>query len=121
MQWFVRCCVVLALMGCHGHRASKDAVAAADLLTRQHAARSVRASVAGADCRVLLIRLDRAFDDDVVQSIHYGTGDYGAFGGVEQLARDRGFRAVVYENSEGELRTYGATTRDEARSMPRCR
>ncbi len=116
-----RTALFLLLLACHAHRAGKEAIAAADLFTRQHEARQLRASVAGSDCRILLIRIGTGADDALVESIHYGTQPYDAFGGVEQFAHDRGFRAVVYRDAAGNLRTYGATTRDEARSMPGCR
>lgn len=77
-------------------------------------------SVAGSDCRVLLLTIETAVDDELVESIHYGTGGYDAFGGAEQFARDHGFRAVVYRDAGGGLWTYGATTRDEARSIQPC-
>lgn len=120
MQRFMRSAFVLALVACNAQPASREA-AAADLFTREHRKHRLQAAAAGSDCRVLLIVTETQFDDDLVESIHYGTGDYDAFGGVEQFARDRGFRAVVYRDPGGGLWTYGATTRDEARSLPRCR
>jgi hypothetical protein len=121
MQWLVRSALVFALVGCDTPRADEPAAAAAEAFSRQHAIQKLHAFVAGSDCRVLLVSTSSTFDDDLVESIHYGTGGYGAFGGVEQLSHDRGFRAVVYRDPAGGLWTYGATTRDEARSMPRCR
>ena len=121
MKRFIRAGLVLALVACNVRPAANESVAAADLFTKEHAARKLRASAAGEDCKVLLIRIDGALDRELVDSLHYGTGEYDAFGGVEQFAQDRDFRAVVYRDSEGELRTYGATTRDEARSLPHCR
>jgi hypothetical protein len=122
MQWFVRAALVVALGACnHPARTGQTAADVAEAFTRQHAKHNLSASVAGSDCRVLLITIESTFDDELVESIHYGTGGYEAFGGAEQLARDRRFRAVVYRDSTGELWTYGATTRDEARSLPRCR
>jgi hypothetical protein len=121
MHWFARAVLLFALIACNVPRASDGASAAAEALTRQHAAHALRASVAGSDCRVLLISIQNAFDRNLVESIHYGTDGYEAFGGVEQFAHDRGFRAVVYRDANGGLRTYGATSRDEARSLPRCR
>jgi hypothetical protein len=59
-------------------------------------------------------------DQTTVEKIHYGTDEYTSNGGVEQFAHSR-FRAVVYRDPSGVVRTYGATTLDEARSMPRCR
>lgn len=120
MQPFMRSLCVLVLIACDAQPVSKEA-SAADVFTRQHTAHKLQAAAAGSDCRVLLIAIETRFDDDLVESIHYGTDDYKAFGGVEQFARDRGFRAVVYRDPSGGLWTYGATTKDEARSLPRCR
>jgi hypothetical protein len=119
MQRFMSWAFVLALIACNAQPVSREATAA-DLFTREHRKHRLQAAVAGSDCRVLLIATETPFDVELVESIQYGTGDYGAFGGVEQFARDRGFRAVVYRDPSGGLWTYGATTRDEARSLPRC-
>jgi hypothetical protein len=119
MQRFTISALVLTLIACSAQPVSREATAA-DLFTREHRKHKLQATPAGSDCRVLLIAIETQFDDDLVESIHYGTGDYGAFGGVEQFAHDRGFRAVVYQDPNGGLWTYGATTRDEARSLPRC-
>lgn len=120
MQRLMRSALVLALVACNAQPVSREA-GAADSFTQQHRKHKLQATAAGSDCRVLLIAIETQFDEDLVESIHYGTGDYGAFGGVEQFARDRGFRAVVYRDPSDGLWTYGATTRDEARSLPRCR
>lgn len=121
MQALVRSALVFALLACNTPRASEQAAAAADLFTRQHSKHALQASVGGSDCRVLLITSETAFEDDQVESIQYGVDHYDAFGGAEQFARDRGFRAVVYRDPAGAFWTYGATTRDEAQSMTRCR
>ena len=120
MQRFMRSALVLAFIACHAQPVRREATAA-DLFTREHKTHRLQASAAGSDCRVLLIATETQLDDDLVESIHYGTGGYDAFGGGEQFARDRGFRAVIYRDPSGGLRTYGATTHDEARSLPRCR
>jgi hypothetical protein len=119
MQTFMTSALVLTLIACSAQPVSRE-VTAADLFTRAHRKHRLQAAVAGSDCRVLLIAIETQFDNDLVESIHYGTGDYGAFGGVEQFAHDRGFRAVVYRDPSDGLWTYGATTREEARSLPRC-
>lgn len=119
MQWFMGSVLVLALIACNAP-VRREAVAA-DQFTHQHREHKLQAVAAGTDCRVLLIVTETQFDDDLVESIHYGTGGYDAFHGAEQFARDRGFRAVVYRDPKGGLWTYGATTRDEARSLPPCR
>ena len=121
MQLFARSALLLALLTCNAPPAERDAGHDATAFTRQHAKHKLHASVAGSDCRVLVIRMETAFSNDLVESIQYGTGGYGAFGGAEQFAHERGFRAVVYRDSTGALRTYGAITRDEAQSMPNCR
>jgi hypothetical protein len=121
MQPFVRSALVLALLSCTAERAGEAEAAAAQSFTRQYDKHKLHASVAGSDCRVLLITSETALDKDLIESMHYGTDGYSAFGGVEQLSRDRGFRAVVYGDPNGGLWTYGATTQDEARTIPRCR
>jgi hypothetical protein len=122
MQRFARSALVLALLACPAERSGDAAaVAAAASFTLKHATHKLHATVAGSDCRVLLISIDAPADRHLVESIHYGTGGYEDFGGVEQFARDHDFRAVVYRDVVGGLWTYGATTRDEARSIPRCR
>jgi hypothetical protein len=121
MRRITRLALVLALAACNGPRAGHDAADNAALFTRRHAKHQLRASVAGSDCHVLVIETKAEFDDDLVESIQYGIGDYDAFGGADQFTHERGFRAVVYRDSAGHLWTYGATTRDEAQSIPRCR
>jgi hypothetical protein len=121
MPWLARSALCLALLACNDPRAGKDAANDATAFTRQHAKHKLHASVAGHDCRVLVISTKAALNKDLVESIQYGTGDYMAFGGADQFAHERGFRAVVYRDSTGAFRTYGAITRDEAQSMPHCR
>jgi hypothetical protein len=122
MQRFARSALVHARRACSTKRTGAAAtLAAAASFTLKHATHKLHAAVAGSDCRVLLISIDATFDRDLVESIHYGTGDYYEFGGVEQFAHDHEFRAVVYRDADGGLWTYGATTRDEARSLSRCR
>jgi hypothetical protein len=121
MQWLARATLVVALLACNSRPAGNEAAAAANQFTRQHTNHKLHASVAGSDCHVLLISTDTQFDDGLVESIHYGTSGYDAFGGVEQFAHDHEFRAVVYRDASGNLWTYGATTRDEARSISSCR
>jgi hypothetical protein len=118
MQSLLRSALVVALVACNAGRGPHETAAA--LLTREHREEKLRASAAGSDCRVLLVEIETESDDDLVESIHYGTGQYGAFGGVEQFAQDRGFRAVIYRDAAGAVWTYGATTREEARSIPPC-
>lgn len=116
MQRLIRLALVCALIACDAGDVSEQASAA-----RQLASYELNASAAGSDCRVLLIETKTGFDDELVESIQYGTGDYAAFGGVERLAHERRFRAVVYRDHDGGLWTYGATTRNEAQSIRSCR
>jgi hypothetical protein len=120
MQRLMRAALVLALIACDAQPVSRETTAA-DLFTREYKKHQLQATAAGSDCRVLLIAIETQFGKNLVESIHYGTDGYGALGGGEQFARKRGFRAVVYQDQNGGLWTYGATTRDEARSLPRCR
>ena len=113
--------LVARLAGNTARPASPAAAAAAELFTRKYTDRKLHASVAGTDCNVLVIAIENGFGDDLVESIHYGASGYETLGGGEQFVRDHAFRAVVYRDEAGHLRTYGATTLDEARSMPRCR
>jgi hypothetical protein len=121
MQWLARSVLFLALLTCNDPGGGKDATTDATVFARLHAKQKLQASAAGSDCRVLVIRTEAALNDDLVESIQYGTGDYGAYGGADEFARKRGFRAVVYRDPAGAIRTYGATTRDEAQTMPYCR
>lgn len=114
--------VLTALSACGFNPDAEMPVAAARTLTRQYAKQKLDADAAGTDCLILLVRTKKVVDHATIEAIHYGTGDYIAYdGGVQQYAEDRKFRAVVYRDSAGGLWTYGATTRDEAKSMPVCR
>jgi hypothetical protein len=80
------------------------------------------AAAAGDDCAVLFLRSRVLLDDSSVEAIHYGAGGYALpDGGLQQFARDRSFRAVVYRDASGVLWTHGATTRREAESLVECR
>ena len=113
--------LLLLLVACNVDPGTQKSIAAANLLSREYRNQELQAAAAGHDCGVLLIESESRLDTTAVESIHYGTGAYGALGGAEQFAEDRRFRAVVYRDRSGIVRTYGATTLDEARSMPRCR
>ncbi len=115
-------CALIALLGCDLHPGAKIPVAAAQKITQQYAKQDLRADAAGDDCKVLLIRTRKAFDNALVESIHYGIGESDASQeGMQQFAEAKGFRAVVYRDSAGDVWTYGSITLDEARSMPTCR
>lgn len=120
MQRFMTLVCVLALSNCETRPMKPEQIAAA-AFTEKHTKHKLQATAAGRDCRVLLVATETRFNDDLVEKIHYGGGDYSAFGGVEEFSRARGFRAVVYRDPAGGLWTYGGTTRDEAGSLPRCR
>ena len=121
MHWLLRLGLALALCACNTHHAGEDRIAAADLLTQAYERQQLEAFVGGTDCLALIIRAKTRLDDAFVESMQYGTGPYTAFGGVELFAEKRHFRAVVYRDAADRLWAYGATSRDEARSMPRCR
>jgi len=112
--------MLLLLFACNVPHADKATIAAADMLTRDYETKELDARVAGTDCKVLLIEAEMRLDQTTVEKIHYGTDEYAANGGVEQFAHPR-FRAVVYRDPSGVVRTYGSITLDEAQSMPRCR
>ena len=112
--------LALTLFACHTHHAKADRIAAADLLTQAYERQQLEAFVGGTDCLALIIRANTRLDDSLVESMQYGTGPYVAFGGVEVFAEQRRFRAVVYRDAADGLWTYGAVSRHEARSMPRC-
>lgn len=106
-------------LACDFHPAAR---ASLDTVRKIRAGNSIRASAAGEDCLVLVIRTDSALDDRTVESIQYGTGDLTAYpGGVQQFVADKRFRAVVYEDANDGLWTYGSITREEARALQDCR
>lgn len=109
------------LFACHVDPAAKDTIAAAKQLTRDYGKSELQAFAAGQDCKVLVIESETKLDTTAIESIHYGSGEYGVNGGAEQFSSDHRFRAVAYRDSSGIVQTYGSITRDEARSMPRCR
>jgi len=114
--------ILILLLACEIHPAAERPVAAAHTLGQRYATQKLQIHAAGDDCLILLIRTKTALDNTTVESIHYGTGEHRAYdGGIQQFAEDRGFRAVAYKDAEGGLWTYGAITRDEAKSMPICR
>jgi hypothetical protein len=115
-------CVLIALLGCDLNPGARIPVAAAQIATQQYAKQDLRADAAGDDCKVLLIRTKKEFDNALVESIHYGIGDSDTYqSGMQQFAEAKGFRAVVYRDAAGDLWTYGSITLDEAKSMPTCR
>ena len=107
---------------CHEDPQTRRALEAAQRFSNQYANQDLKASVAGSDCLVLLIRSHTRLNDTAVETIHYGIGSFTAYkGGAAQFADDEKFRAVVYRDGSGKLWTYGSTTIDEAQSLPSCR
>ena len=114
--------ILIFLSACEVRPAAEGTVTAAYTLGQHYATQRLQIHAAGDDCLILLIRTKTALDNATVESIHYGTGEHNAYdGGIRQFAEDRGFRAVAYKDADGGLWTYGAITRDEAKSMPICR
>jgi hypothetical protein len=112
--------VLILLFACYTDPAAKQAAAAAKQLTREYAKPELQAFAAGEDCKVLLIESDSQLDTVAIESMQYGTGEY-AEKSVERFAADHRFRAVVYRDTTGVVRSYDAVTRAEAESMRRCR
>ena len=94
-----------------------------DLYSRSRLATwNVRASAAGADCAVLLINVSIIMEDSMVEAMHYGAGDYEIYtGGLRNFSRQRGFRAVVYEDSSRHQWPYPTTLPiNEAETLTPC-
>ena len=114
--------VLLALLACDFDPRADRSVHAALECTELYAEHDLRASAAGDDCLVLLMQAETRLSDATVESIQYGTGDVAGYdGGVQQFLEDRRFRAVVYEDADGGLWTFGSITDDEAHSLKACR
>jgi hypothetical protein len=112
--------LVLLFAACYTDPATKEAVAAAKRLTRAYARPELQAYAAGHDCKVLVIESETPLDTVTIESMQYGTGEYSEKS-VEQFAAAHRFRAVVYRDASGVVKSYDAVTRAEAESMPRCR
>jgi hypothetical protein len=114
--------IFIALLACDLNPAAKTPMTEARVVTRQYAKQKLRADAAGEDCKVLLIRTRAAFDNAIVESIHYGVDEYDIHrGGMQHFAETKGFRAVVYRDASDRLWTYGAIALDEAKALPICR
>ena len=112
--------VFVLLFACYADPALKAPVTAAEQRTRELARPELEAFAAGDDCKVLVIDSEARLDTVAIESMQYGTGDYTGKS-VERFASDHRFRAVVYRDPTGIVRSYDAVTRAEAESMPRCR
>jgi hypothetical protein len=80
----------------------------------------VRASVTGADCRVLFVETPVIMEKTMVEAMHYGTSTYSVVAGrsIDQFSREREFRGVAYRDGSGNVWTFGAITNDE--TEPPC-
>ena len=113
--------VLFALLACDFDPRADRLAHAARECTELYAAHDLRASAAGDDCLVLLVHAETRLSDTAVESIHYGTGDGAGYaGGLRQVLEDRGVRAVVYEDADRGLWTFGSITDDEAHSLKPC-
>lgn len=110
---------VVLLFACYTDPATQRAIAAADELTRLYSNPDLRAYAAGHDCKVLLIESEVPLDTVTIESMQYGTGEYGEQS-VERFAADHRFRAVVYRDETRVVKSYDAMTREEAESLRSC-
>lgn len=80
----------------------------------------VRASVTGADCRVLLVQTPVIMEKTMVEAMHYGRSTYSVDGrSIDQFSHERQFRGVAYRDGSGNVWTFGEITNDE--TEPPCR
>lgn len=115
-----RLLVLVLLVACYTDPATKKAMAAAERLTRDYAKPELHAFVAGYDCKVLVIESEVPLDTVTIESMQYGIAEYRANGGVERFAADHRFRAVVYRDESGVVKSYDSMTRAEAESLRPC-
>ena len=122
MRHLHACSLLLLLSACQFNPKAEAPVKAAREFNELFATQRLHANAAGDDCLVLLVGTNAHLDDTAVESLHYGAGNPPAYkGGVRQFTEDRGFRAVVYRDTDRALWTYGAITRDEAQVIRTCR
>ncbi|HYC93133.1 MAG TPA: hypothetical protein VEO54_28265 [Thermoanaerobaculia bacterium] len=101
-------------------------VSTASMLTQRYSRSrfekwDVRASAAGRDCRVLLVRTSIILDDSMVEAMHYGAGAYAVDGrGMQHFSREGAFHDVVYRDRTDRVWIYGQLGEDEARSIAEC-
>jgi len=82
----------------------------------------IRANAAGRDCRVLLLETGIILDGSMIEAMHYGAGEYDAYGGgVKRFLRLHEFRGVAYKDVSKCIWTYGDVTQDEAERLVKCR
>lgn len=118
--------VFLLLAACDADTPTIERIDAARALTKQYDRSSIsdwrlRATVAGRDCDVLLVRAAIPLDSTMVEAVHYGTGDSRVSeGGIENFCSLQRFRGVAYSDSKRGLWTYGAITKDEVPTLPPC-
>jgi hypothetical protein len=81
----------------------------------------IRATAAGSDCAVLLVRTSQVMDDSLVEAIHYGAGAYEIVeGGVQGFSQARAFRGVVYSDPTKRYWTFGVVSESEAEELEPC-
>jgi hypothetical protein len=101
--------LLLLIFACHHQTATEQSrVAAANVLTERFARSRIAdwgviATAAGQDCAVLVLHVDSMLWDDRVEAVWYGAGWYEVTpGGLQQFARENGFRQVVYDDTIGQ-------------------
>ena len=112
--------MLVLLFACYTDPNTKRAAAAAERLTREYAKPELHAYAAGYDCGILVVESKERLDTVTIESMQYGTGAYRVNGGVEQFAADHRFRAVVYRDPSGVVKSYESITRAEAEAMRPC-
>lgn len=122
--------LVFLLLACESHQPASHVasarIVAAEALTARYARSrlatwDIRASAAGADCSVLLVRTSLILEDSMIEALHYGAGAYAVYaGGVQQFYRDGKFRGVAYKDASDRMWAYGELTSGEEKSLTPC-
>lgn len=114
-----RLLTLVLLVACYTDPATEKAVAAAKRLTLTYGKPELHAYVAGYDCGILVVESDERLDTTTIESMQYGTGEFSEQS-VEQFAVRNRFRAIVYRDPRGVVKSYESITRAEAESMRPC-
>jgi hypothetical protein len=80
----------------------------------------IHASAAGRDHSMLLVQVGVILDESMVEAMHYGTGAYDKYGGVQRFSIEQTFRGVLYRDVSGKCWRYGKVTADDERAFA-CR
>jgi hypothetical protein len=118
--------ITLAAAACNSSQSADVHVQAAELITRLYSRSrlsewNVRATAAGPDCRVLVVKTSMIMEDSMVEAMHYGEGAYDVYtGGLRNFMRERGFRGVAYSDPTGKTWTYDGVTSLEAEVLTPC-